>query len=167
MTIPKRQVCNCKRGFLPQADAGVSLTKTENSQSVNFVVNNIPQALTQDHNNTGYASRDVKIEEVKTKNITLNKENRKLDLGDDLENDSITERDVGSANKNVEELYRIVKNKDNHIEALSLILDIYENNPLIMNKLIIPTVKMSKLPVSQLLCFRSKKAELRKKLGIL
>ena len=30
-----------------------------------------------------------------------------------------------------------MKNKDNLIEALSLILDIYENNPLIINKLIV------------------------------
>lgn len=31
----------------------------------------------------------------------------------------------------------ILKNKDNLIEALSLILDIYENNPLIVNKFIV------------------------------
>lgn len=145
MTIPKRQAYNCKRGFLAQADVGVNSPKTENSQSVNVVVNNIPQALTQDKNNI-LQSRDVKIEEVQTKDITLTKENRKLDPGenlaktinDNLENETIVERDIASAKKNVEDLQNLVKTKDNLIEALSLILDMYENNPLIVNKLIIP-----------------------------
>ena len=59
-------------------------------------------------------------------------------ISDPVERDTIVERDIETAKKNVEEMYGIVKNKDNLIEALSLILDMYENNPLIVNKLIIP-----------------------------
>lgn len=77
----------------------------------------------------------------------MTNEHRKLEPNDQLldkaisdlvEKDTIVERDIESAKQNVEEMYGIVKNKDNLIEALSLILDMYETNPIIVNKLIIP-----------------------------
>ena len=69
-------------------------------------------------------------------------------LNDPVEN-VVQERTVETAQTNLAEMAalltpageqrveEIVKNKDNLIEALSLILDIYENNPLIINKFIV------------------------------
>ena len=49
----------------------------------------------------------------------------------------IKEHSIENAKENLNELQAIIKNKNNHIEALSLILDIFENSQLIINKIIL------------------------------
>ena len=144
MTIPLRsKKYSCAKGVVADTDVGVNSPRTENNNNVN-----ISLSLTKDScRNVEVNTRDMKIEEVQPKKVVMTNEHRKLEpneqlldkgISDAVENDTIVERDIETAKKNVEEMYRIVKNKDNLIEALSLILDMYETNPLIVNKLIIP-----------------------------
>ena len=63
----------------------------------------------------------------------------KLDDGlDDGLEEHLKERSVETAKSDLEEMQAIITDKDHLIEALSLIVDLYQNNPLIVNKLIIP-----------------------------
>ena len=144
MTIPLRsKKYSCAKGVVADTDVGVNSPRTENNNSVN-----ISLSLTKDScKNIEVNTKDMKIEEVRPKKVLMTNEHRKLEpndqlldkaISDPVEKDTIVERDIESAKQNVEEMYGIVKNKDNLIEALSLILDMYENNPLIVNKLIIP-----------------------------
>ena len=48
-----------------------------------------------------------------------------------------TTRDVASAEQAVEDISQIITEKDNIIRAFSLIIDLYRNNPLIINKYVI------------------------------
>ena len=48
------------------------------------------------------------------------------------------ERSIESAKNDLEEMQAIINDKDHLIEALALIIDLYQNNPLIVNKFIIP-----------------------------
>ena len=57
-------------------------------------------------------------------------------LDDSLEN-NFKERSIETAKESLEEMESLLKDKDNLIEALSLILDIYENNPFIVNRFIV------------------------------
>ena len=70
--------------------------------------------------------------------IKKNVDELKIDkpLDDSLEN-NFKERSVETAKESLEEMEALLKDKDNLIEALSLILDIYENNPFIVNRFIV------------------------------
>ena len=63
----------------------------------------------------------------------------KLDEGlDDGLEEHLKERSITSAQRDLEEMQAIITDKDHLIQAMSLIIDLYQNNPLIVNKLIIP-----------------------------
>ena len=159
MTIPRSRTFNNKKGFQAQADVGINSPQQSNNQSVNVIVRGIPfekqnfantcekqppstqgstSNLTNDNcfdavlNQSKYEHKEL---DIKERNIDAEVLSTKP-LNDPVE-DIIKERDIESAKNSLSELEEIVKNKDNLIEALSLILDIYENNPLIINKLIV------------------------------
>ena len=131
MTIPRMRAFKCNHGFQAQADVPINSPTQTNNQNVHVIVNN----LTKDKE-----FRLITDEEHKEyQNVEV--QNRAVDLAIDegLKDDvSCTlERSVETANEGLKETKAIIQDKDNLIEALSLILDIYENNPLIVNKLII------------------------------
>jgi len=142
MTIPRSKALHCLKGFQAQADVGVNSPIQTNSQNVNVIVSPLTKdkefTIVSDKNNC-----EEKEIEIKNRDIDL-----KLDdgLNDELETTTLLsasennfkERSVETARKSVEEMEALIKDKDNLIEALSLILDIYENNPLIVNKFIVP-----------------------------
>ena len=136
MTIPRRLVN--KHGFQAQADVGINSPQQTNNQSVNVILRGIPfepDALTKDNkidvamNKANVEHKDLSMSEPKQGPIM------NTPLNDSIE--PIKERSIDTANENLNEMQALLKNKDNLIEALSLILDIYENNPLIVNKLIV------------------------------
>ncbi len=154
MTIPRSRTFNNKKGFQAQADVGINSPQQSNNQSVNVIVRGIPYANTSEKqppatqgsatNLTNDNCFDAVLNQSKYEHKELDIKERNIDaevlstkpLNDPVE-DIIKERDIESAKNSLSELEEIVKNKDNLIEALSLILDIYENNPLIIDKLIV------------------------------
>lgn len=158
MTIPRSKLFKNSRGFQAQADVGINSPHQTNTQSVNVILqpspssqqscrSSSPQPLTKDKelsvllNKANVEEREVKLEDVETveDKIDVKPLNDELEVlnTSSKELNHINERNIETAKETLNELQTIIKNKDNLIEALSLILDIYENNPLIVNKLII------------------------------
>ena len=148
---PKRNLHNTK-GFLAQADVHVNSPTQTNNQNVNVIVS----PLTKDRafkiitdKPVNDIVNEVKHEEVKDEEPKQDLRSRhempcyerdiKLDEGltDELENHLKT-RSITSAQADLEEMQAIITDKDHLIEALSLIVDLYQNNPLKFNKFIIP-----------------------------
>lgn len=150
MTIPRSRTFNNKKGFQAQADVGINSPQQSNNQSVNVIVRGIPFEKQTTERPQISLTKDNRFEGILNQADT---EHRELDMGernidpdvlsakplnDPVETpELVKERSVETAQANLVEMEEIVKNKDNLIEALSLILDIYENNPLIINKFIV------------------------------
>ena len=141
MTIPRNKLFKNSRGFQAQADVGINSPHQTNTQSVNVILqpSSTAQPLTKDKslnvvmNKANIEEREIKLDDDESLNDI------KIDvkpLNDELDK-HIKTRSIETAKENLDELQSIIKNKDNLIEALSLILDVYENNPLIINKYII------------------------------
>ena len=129
--IPRRTF-SCTKGFQAQADVGINSPVQTNNQNVNVIVS----PLTKDKNFEFIADKN----NVEHKELPVTERNIEISidkpLNDELE-PSFKERTVETAKKSLEEMEALLKDKDNLIEALSLILDIYENNPFIVNKFIV------------------------------
>ena len=152
MTLPVKRALRNNRGFQAAADVSVNSPRQNNSQTTTQNVNvNIVSPLTKDREIAISHTTDPSFEDVKP-DIT---ECEKLPV--DLVNDrvirppqtdtvdsvlhvaqsDIKERTIESAMLNLDEMEGIVKDKNSLIQALALIIDLYENNPLIVNKLIV------------------------------
>ena len=132
MTIPRSRAFSCTKGFQAQADVGINSPVQTNSQNVNVIVS----PLTKDRDFE--VITDKSNVEHKELPIKKNVDELKIDkpLDDSLEN-NFKERSIETAKVSLEEMEALLKDKDNLIEALSLILDIYENNPFIVNRFIV------------------------------
>ena len=128
MSIPHSNVLSCSRGVLSKVDVNSSkhseaarVTASPNLNNNNNI--NLSQTIfIPDNNNVcKYNSPYENTQEI----------NRNVD------NVNIS-RNVDTAQTTLDELENIIKNKDLLIQAMVLILDIYENNPLIINKYCIP-----------------------------
>ena len=127
MTLPRSKAFSCSRGFQAQADVGVNSPQTTTSQNVNIVVQ---PALTRD---VPIQTRDAKLFKVgEDQNPEQPKEIDEVPLNDCLE------RNLEDAIVKQTEIEAIVKSKENLIEALSIMLDLHENNPVWLGKNIIP-----------------------------
>ena len=144
MTIPRMRAFKCNHGFQAQADVPINSPTQTNNQNVNVIVNNLTKdkefRLVTDEEHKEYHNVEIQNRAV----------DLKVDEGlkDELERafsprgikdsePTFKERTIETAKEGLNEIQPLLKDKDNLIEALSLILDIYENNPLIVNKLII------------------------------
>ena len=129
--IPRRTF-SCTKGFQAQADVGINSPVQTNNQNVNVIVSPLTKdknfEFIADKNNVEHKELPVTERDVE---ISIDKP-----LNDELE-PSFKERTVETAKKSLEEMEALLKDKDNLIEALSLILDIYENNPFVVNKFIV------------------------------
>ena len=132
-----RRTFNNSRGFQAQADVSINSPAQTNNQSVNVIVS----PLTKDRafrivTNSQDEPKPVKPNEPA---IVCQERDIKLDdgLSDGLE-EHLKERTIDTAKTDLEEMQAIINDKDHLIEALALIVDLYQNNPLVINKLIIP-----------------------------
>ena len=131
-----RRTFNNSRGFQAQADVSINSPTQTNSQNVNVIVS----PLTKDRafrivTNSQDQPKPVKPNEPA---IVCQERDIKLDdgLSDGLE-EHLKERTIDTAKTDLEEMQAIINDKDHLIEALALIVDLYQNNPLMINKLII------------------------------
>lgn len=132
--IPRRNMQNMK-GFQAQANVPINSPTQNNNQNVNVFVTD--SSLTKDKAFSVLNTKDYEHKElpaVEERSIDIKPSDESLD--DKLES-PIRERSIETAKEGLEEFRAIIKDQNNLIEALSLILDIYERNPLIVNKCII------------------------------
>ena len=135
-----RRTFNNSRGFQAQADVSINSPTQTNSQNVNVIVS----PLTKDRAfKIVTNSQDQPNEHAFKPNLDVNPvcQEREIKLDDGLDDgleQHLKERSVETAKSDLEEMQAIITDKDHLIEALSLIVDLYQNNPLIINKLIIP-----------------------------
>ena len=161
--LPKRTFKNSK-GFQAQADVHInSPTQSQaNNQNVNVVITPTAEhssgskpsfaALTKDrafklitNANKEDSHVNPENEQIGKQSLTADADNDvknrdiKLDVGlDDGLEEHLKERSITTAQQDLEEMQAIINDKEHLIQALALIVDLYQNNPLIINKYIIP-----------------------------
>ena len=132
-----RRTFNNSRGFQAQADVSINSPVQTNNQSVNVIVS----PLTKDRafRIVTNSQDEPKPNKPNEPAIVCQERDIKLDdgLSDGLE-EHLKERTIDTAKTDLEEMQAIINDKDHLIEALALIVDLYQNNPLMINKLIIP-----------------------------
>ena len=143
MTLPVKRALRNNRGFQAAADVSVNSPRQNNSQTTTQNVNvNIVSPLTKDReiaisHSTDPAFEDVKPEITECEKLPVDLINDRVIRPPQTDTVDIKDRSIESAMLNLEEMEGIVKDKNSLIQALALIIDLYENNPLIVNKLIV------------------------------
>ena len=122
MSIPVSKILKASKSIMAIADLNHNSPSTQNSQNVSVVINTPPQP----DKSVSYPDKVVEAEQVNDNKITTNPY---IGLP--------TTRDIESAMKKTEEMTESIDDKENTIKALSLIIDILQSNPLIVNKFVI------------------------------
>ena len=126
MTIPTSKILKASKAIMAVADLRIYSPETTTSQNVNIVVN------------TQTPDKKVAYPEMNGKVPDVNQDEQNINPYSDLPNNpQIATRDIENAMKKTEELSESMEEKENVIKALSLIIDIIQNNPLIVNKYVV------------------------------
>ena len=124
MTLPTSKILKANKSLVAAANIKNQSPTTEQGQqqNVNIVVNSSTPDLRATEQTTD--TRAV----YPDKQTETNEENPYA---------NIALRDLVQAQETTDDLAKLVSEKDNIIKALSIIVDIYRNNPLIINKYLI------------------------------
>lgn len=124
MTLPTSKILKANKSLVAAANIKNQSPTTEQGQqqNVNIVVN----SSTPDLRATEQATDTRAV--YPDKQTETNEENPYA---------NIALRDLDQAQETTDDLAKLVSEKDNIIKALSIIVDIYRNNPLIINKYLI------------------------------
>ena len=120
MTIHTSKILKASKSLVAAASVSHQSPTIEQGQQqhVNIVVNSSsPDLLKEQKVHYGDVSAEAEQEQNPYKNLSA--------------------RDLASAEQAVEEMSQVISEKDNIIKAFSLIIDLYKNNPLIINKYLI------------------------------
>ena len=138
MTLPTSKILKANKSLVAAANIKNQSPSTEQAQqqNVNIVVNSSTpdlRAATEQATDTRAVYPDNQTE--------TNEENpyANIALRDLAEHplEGLSARTLREAKETTEDLAKLVSEKDNIIKALSIIVDIYRNNPLIINKYLI------------------------------
>lgn len=144
--IPRRTMQNMK-GFQAQANVPFNSPTQTNNQNVNVIVTD--SSLTKDKAFSILNTKDYQEKELPAVDKMFELKGPETGLNDNLDKPIeiqetplpikpvVKERTIETAKESLEEFRTMIKEQNSLIEALSLILDIYERNPLIINKCII------------------------------
>lgn len=151
MSVPTSKLLKANKSLVATANLKHMSPNFDNSQqqSVSIVVNNSSPDLTK---TASYPEIDVDQDQKPTDSTefrtTRGAERAKTEPQPDTkvsyfpeENpyDSIATRDLASAQVSVEELSKLIADKENIIKAQSIIIDMFQNNPIIVNRYIVAT----------------------------
>lgn len=142
-----------KRGFQVNSNVCVDSPEQQNSQNVSVIVNNSVANTKSDNpvnTNKLTQDREIKLDDLND----INYPNLASEVNEIMQTPQVdkTQENIPekvnilniNSNVNIEELLKLCKNKDCLIAALSVIVDIYQHNPLVVNKYIIPDEEMLK-----------------------
>lgn len=137
MTVPTSKLLKANKSLIATASLKHMSPSYENSQqqSVSIVVNNSTPDLLKA--NTEESEDKNNVNQTEDTNDVCSLRGTKV-VYDDNPYAGIT-RDLQSAEINVNDLSKLVTEKENIIKAQSLIIDMFQHNPLIINKYIIAT----------------------------
>ena len=130
MTVPTSKLLKANKSLVATASLKHMSPNFDNSQqqSVSIVVNNSSPDLTKQ---PSYPDIDVNQQTTPTKEREEQPQDTKV-VYEDNPYASIP-RDLETAETNTQELSKLISEKDNIIKAQSLIIDMFQNNPLIVN----------------------------------
>ena len=136
MTIPASKILKASKSLVAAASLQHHSPTFENAQTqnVHVIVNNPNQSIQQTKQ-----SLDKSSEQATTKDDNDNEGIYVVYGKDDEDNPykTVAERDLKTAETNTAELSKLISEKDNLIKALSIIIEMFQNNPLMINKYVI------------------------------
>lgn len=135
MTIPSSKILKASKSLVAAASLQHHSPTFENgqSQNVNVIVHNSTPDLLK---STSPAPPAKLKPELRENEIEEDTEGIYVAYGED---NPYKSRDLKTAETNTEELAKLISEKDNLIKALSIIIEMFQNNPLMINKYIIAT----------------------------
>ena len=137
MTLPTSKILKASKSLVAAANIKNQSPSTEQGQqqNVNIVVNSSTPDLRANQNS-----------ETKERCMIPNGIDIQSDIPavyPDNENPykNISLRDLADAEQTTEDIKSLISEKDNIIKALSIIVDMYRSNPLMINKYVIPEIE--------------------------
>ena len=129
MSLPSSKILKASKSIMAIADIKHTSPNITNAQSVNVIVNSNPDP-------------DKKVAYPKIENpLPPSPEQSTTDDNPyaNLRNEPVPvqTRDIESAMRKTEEISESIEEKNNTIKALTLIIDIIQNNPLLVNKYVV------------------------------
>ena len=152
MSLPRSKILsNVSKGFSAAADVGIN--SPEQTQIVNVNVNTSSNDLLKDEKknevSTEPLTRSQRLQESEAfqpVNPYANIENGCVNY----DSPDIKTRSIDTSQTSLSDLQSVINSKDNIINAYSLMLDILENNPLIINKYVVADIDSLTLLISYL-----------------
>lgn len=150
MSVPKSKVLKCNGGFLAQADVPVNSPSQSQSTNINVLVNPYDsQTIDKDKLATKEYYPEINIHDTadleNPRGFFAKQKDESQPSDRPMGSSSPSEfkppviqtRDIDSAKLQLDDLQKLISNQKDLITALNLLLDMYENNPLIINKYIV------------------------------
>ena len=139
MTIPSSKILKASKSLVAAASLQHHSPTFENgqSQNVNVIVHNSTPDSLKSTQNTNLKLKPAEGQKTEVPNEE-DTEGIYVVYGEDNPYRCNT-RDLKTAETNTEELAKLISEKDNLIKALSIIIEMFQNNPLMINKYIIAT----------------------------
>ena len=127
MSIPTSKILKASKSIMAIAELKNNSPDTKQSQSVNIVVN------------PTYTDKKVAYPKVEHEPNTENNQPKEINPYEDMPNEQTQcmTRDIESAMEKTKEISENIEEKENTIKALSLIIEIIQSNPLIVNKFVV------------------------------
>ena len=120
MSLPPSKILKASKSLI----AAASFKNNSPQQSVNIVVNSSSPDLLKEQ-------KDKEPKEIK------------VAYGDDENNPykDLQTRDLEAAQNTVDDINKLMTEKDNMIKALAIIIDLFQSNPLIVNKFVVANIE--------------------------
>lgn len=129
MTLPTSKILKASKSIMAIADLKHNSPQQQQAQNVNVIVNAAPEKA------VAYPKLD---HELKTEPSNEEPKNENPYAGlPSPSPDIVNTRDIEEALKKTEEISESIEEKDNTIKALSLIIEIIQNNPLVINRYVV------------------------------
>lgn len=134
MSLPHSKILKASKSILAVADLNHNSPSNQASQNVNVIVNSAPT-------NPEY-SKNLKPSVEQKAAYPTNNENpyKDVESSGNMET-AFKSRDIESAMNKTEEISENIDDKENTIKALTLIIEILQSNPLIVNKFVIAEIE--------------------------
>ena len=134
MSLPVSKILKASKSIMAIADLNHNSPTQHNSQNVNVVITTPPPDKP-----VSYPDNNNEIINNEQNNTSIDNEFNKF-AGNNVANpysNLPSTRDIESAMKKTEEITDTIDDKENTIKALTLIIEILQSNPLIVNKFVV------------------------------
>lgn len=136
MSLPVSKILKASKSIMAIADLNHNSPSQVASQNVNVVINNPSDIKTKPDNKVCYPD-NKNNETQETFQEAFQEASIKQPSVENPYNDLPRERDIDSAMEKTSAITDSIEDKNNAIKALSLIIEILQNNPLIINKFVV------------------------------